>query len=385
MGVNFEFTTVSKIIFGQGSFEKIPELVTGQGKKVLLVTGKNTALAHRLGKELNGTPISFEIFSVVNEPTTHDIQSGTELARKTGCDIVVGIGGGSAIDSAKAIAALVPNKGELTDYLEVIGKGLKLTETPLPCFAVPTTAGTGAEVTRNSVIKSTEHQVKVSLRSELMYPRIALVDPALTVTTPPEITASTGVDALTHLLETFVSIQSNPYIDMFCREGIKRVSVSLLRAFTDGNDMDARENMALASMFGGIALANVKLGAVHGFAGPLGGMCPVPHGAACACLLPATMEVNISALKKENREQQLTKFDEVARILTGRKSAVADDGTIWAKELVRKLRIPSLSAFGLSPGDFPELVKKAQVSSSIKGNPVELNPEQLLSILEKSF
>lgn len=385
MGVNFEFTTASRIIFGQGSFEKIPELVTGQGKKVLLVTGKNTALAHRLGKELNGTPISFEIFSVVNEPTTHDIQSGTELARKTGCDIVVGIGGGSAIDSAKAIAALVPNKGELTDYLEVIGKGLKLTETPLPCFAVPTTAGTGAEVTRNSVIKSTEHQVKVSLRSELMYPRIALVDPALTVTTPPEITASTGVDALTHLLETFVSIQSNPYIDMFCREGIKRVSVSLLRAFTDGNDMDARENMALASMFGGIALANVKLGAVHGFAGPLGGMCPVPHGAACACLLPATMEVNISALKKENREQQLTKFDEVARILTGRKSAVADDGTIWAKELVRKLRIPSLSAFGLSPGDFPELVKKAQVSSSIKGNPVELNPEQLLSILEKSF
>jgi alcohol dehydrogenase class IV len=385
MGVNFEFTTVSKIIFGQGSFEKIPELVAGQGKKVLLVTGKNTALAHRLGKELNGTPISFEIFSVANEPTTHDIQSGTELARKTGCDMVVGIGGGSAIDSAKAIAALVPNKGELTDYLEVIGKGLKLTETPLPCFAVPTTAGTGAEVTRNSVIKSTEHQVKVSLRSELMYPRIAVVDPVLTVTMPPEITASTGVDALTHLLETFVSIQSNPFIDMFCREGIKRVSVSLLRAFTDGNDMDARENMALASMFGGIALANVKLGAVHGFAGPLGGMCPVPHGAACACLLPATMEVNITALKKENRKQQLAKFEEIARILTGRKSAVADDGTIWAKELVRKLRIPPLSAFGLSPGDFPELVKKAQISSSIKGNPVGLNQDQLLSILEKSF
>jgi alcohol dehydrogenase class IV len=385
MGVNFEFTTVSKIIFGQGSFEKIPELVAGQGKKVLLVTGKNTALAHRLGKELNGTPISFEIFSVANEPTTHNIQSGTELARKTGCDMVVGIGGGSAIDSAKAIAALVPNKGELTDYLEVIGKGLKLTETPLPCFAVPTTAGTGAEVTRNSVIKSTENQVKVSLRSELMYPRIAVVDPVLTVTMPPEITASTGVDALTHLLETFVSIQSNPFIDMFCREGIKRVSVSLLRAFTDGNDMDARENMALASMFGGIALANVKLGAVHGFAGPLGGMCPVPHGAACACLLPATMEVNITALKKENRKQQLAKFEEIARILTGRKSAVADDGTIWAKELVRKLRIPPLSAFGLSPGDFPELVKKAQISSSIKGNPVGLNQDQLLSILEKSF
>ncbi len=385
MGVNFEFTTASRIIFGQDSFEKIPGLVAGQGKKVLLVTGKNTTLAHRLGKQLNGTPISFEIFSVVNEPTTHDIQSGTELARETGCDIIVGIGGGSAIDSAKAIAALVPNKGELTEYLEIIGKGLKLTETPLPCFAVPTTAGTGAEVTRNSVIKSTEHQVKVSLRSELMYPRIAVVDPVLTVTMPPEITASTGVDALTHLLETFVSIQSNPFIDTFCREGIKRVSVSLLRAFTDGSDMDARENMALASMFGGIALANVKLGAVHGFAGPLGGMCPVPHGAACACLLPAVMEVNITALKKENRKQQLAKFEEVARILTGRKSAVADDGTIWAKELVGKLRIPSLSAFGLSPGDFPELVEKAQVSSSIKGNPVKLNPGQLLSILEKSF
>jgi alcohol dehydrogenase class IV len=342
-------------------------------------------LASQLSEQLTAINIQFEIFSIYSEPTILDIEKGTELARINSCNLVVGIGGGSVIDCAKAIAALAPNKGELTDYLEVIGKGSKLELAPLPCIAIPTTAGTGAEVTKNSVIKSTEHNVKVSLRSELMYPKLAVIDPVLTFTMPPEITASTGIDALTHLLETFVSIQSNPFIDMICREGMKRISAYLEIAFHDGNNLKARENMAMASMLGGMALANVKLGAVHGFAGPLGGMYPIPHGAVCACLLPAVLEVNITALKNKNQQKQLLKFVEVTRILTKNSSAVAEDGVIWVKELVKKLQIPALSDFHISTDSFPELIEKAKNSSSMKGNPVELDDKQFKEILHKSL
>ena len=278
-----------------------------------------------------------------------------------------------------------PNKGELTDYLEVIGKGRKLEKAPLPFIAIPTTAGTGAEVTKNSVIKSMEHSVKVSLRSDLMFPKVALVDPELTLTMPPEITASTGIDALTHLLETFVSIQSNPFIDMLCREGMKRISTWIEVAFKNGNNLEARENMAMASMLGGMALANVKLGVVHGFAGPLGGMFPIPHGAVCACLLPAVMEINIATLNDKKQHSQILKYNEVAQILTGYNTAVAEEGVFWVKELVKKLQIPTLSDFHLSTDSFPELIEKAKNSSSMKGNPVELDNEQLQEILHKSL
>lgn len=385
MGVNFEFATSTRIIFENGSFKKVPGLIQNFGSTVLIVTGKNQNLALQLSESLSETNIHSEIFSVLSEPTISDIEQGTKLARKTLCNVVVGVGGGSAVDSAKAIAALVPNQGELTDYLEVIGKGRKLEIEPLPFIAIPTTAGTGAEVTKNAVIKSTDHNVKVSLRSDLMFPKLAVIDPELTLTMPPHFTATTGIDALTHLLETFVSNQSNPFIDMLCREGMKRISASLEQAYNNGNNLEARENMAMASMLGGMALASVKLGAVHGFAGPLGGMYPIPHGAVCACLLPAVMEVNIEALKEKKQEKEILKFDEIGSILTGSKSADALDGAVWVKNLVKKLQIPSLSDFQLSAESFPELIEKAKNSSSMKGNPVELNNEQLREILIKSL
>jgi alcohol dehydrogenase class IV len=385
MGVNFEFATSTRIIFENGSFRKVPGLIKNFGSKVLIVTGKNQNLALQLSESLSEINIHSEIFSVHSEPTISDIEQGTNLARKTLCNVVVGIGGGSAVDSAKAIAALVPNQGELTDYLEVIGKGRKLEIEPLPFIAIPTTAGTGAEVTKNAVIKSTDHNVKVSLRSDLMFPKMAVIDPELTLTMPPHLTATTGVDALTHLLETFVSKQSNPFIDMLCREGMRRISASLEQAFNDGNNLEARENMAMASMLGGMALANVKLGAVHGFAGPLGGMYPIPHGAICACLLPAVMEVNIEALKEKKKEKQLLKFDELAQLLTGNNFAVAENGAVWVKNLVQKLQIPSLSDFQISTEIFPGLIEKAKNASSMKGNPVELDNQQLRKILFKSL
>lgn len=385
MGINFQFVAATQIIFENGSFHKVPGLIKNLGRKVLIVSGKNQKLSNQLSVWLKNLDIEFEKFSINSEPTTHDIETGTSLAKKTGCNVIAGVGGGSVIDSAKAIAALATNTGELTDYLEVIGKGKKLEEAPLPFVAIPTTAGTGAEVTKNAVIKSIEHNVKVSLRSDLMFPTFAVLDPQLTLTMSPEITACTGVDALTHLLETFVSCQSNQFIDIICREGMTRIAKYLERAYLNGNDLEARENMSMASMLGGIALANVKLGAVHGFAGPLGGMFPIPHGAVCACLLPAVMEINIAVLKEKKLENQLLKFNEIARILTQNKNSNAEDGVSWVQEMVKKLKIPSLSDFNLNSDLFPELIEKARNSSSMKGNPVELNNTQLFEILNKSM
>lgn len=385
MGINFDFATATRIVFGNHSAEKLPEIISSMGNNILLVTGKNTDRAEKILTQIRRRDCKIEIYSVESEPTTNIIDEGINLARVAGCNLVVGLGGGSVIDSAKAIAAMVPNKGELLDYLEVIGQGKALVDEPLPCIAVPTTSGTGAEVTKNSVIKSPEHNVKVSLRSNKMYPNVALVDPVLTLSMPPELTASTGVDALTHLLETFVSNQSNFFVDLFCKEGMERISNSLETAFKNGNDLEARENMSMASMLGGMALANVKLGAVHGFAGPMGGMFPVAHGAICACLLPAVMETNIGVIKQKNLKEELKKYDLLARILTGDKIAKAEDGISWVQDLIADLKIPPLSNFGLSKKDFPELVEKAKKASSMKGNPVLLNESELMTILEKSL
>ncbi len=383
MGLTFDFATATKIIFGNNSVEKVPEIVASNGNIVLLVTGKNRKQAELLGAKLQKLDCKILYFSVEKEPTTTIIEEGINLARVDGCNVVVGLGGGSVIDSAKAIAAMVPNKGSLTDYLEVIGLGKPLTDAPLPFIAVPTTAGTGAEATKNAVIKSEEYQVKVSLRSDKMFPAFAIVDPVLSLSMPPALTASTGMDALTHLLETFVSNQSNPFIDVFCRDGMCRISTSLVKAFKNGTDIVARENLSMASLLGGMALANVKLGAIHGFASPMGGMYPIPHGEVCASLLPAVFDVNISALKKQGKD--LSRFDEVARIFSGNPNAKAEDGTEIFEKLVRELNIPRLTSFGLIKTDFPELVEKAKNASSMKGNPVKLSDDELFVILEKSL
>jgi alcohol dehydrogenase class IV len=383
MGLNFNFSTATQILFGSGTIEKVPELLNCYGEKILLVTGKNSERTKPLTDRL---PSTFNVFNfqVEKEPSVAIIDEGVKLARENHCEAIVGFGGGSVIDSAKAIAALVPNKGELLDYLEVIGLGKKLQEKPLPFIAIPTTAGTGAEASKNSVIYSAEHKVKVSLRSSLMFADVAVVDPELTLSMPPAVTATTGMDALTHLLETFVSCQANPFIDNFGREGMQRVSRSLLKVYKDGLNLEAREDMSYAALLGGMALANVKLGAVHGFAGPMGGMLAVPHGAVCARLLPAVMEANLKSAKAQNLKLIISKYDEVAQLLTGDQGARAKEGIQWAQEMVEKLKIPSLSAFGLTPDDFPVLVEKAKKASSMKGNPVVLDDESLMMILEKS-
>ncbi len=305
-----------------------------------------------------------------------------EKARELPCDLFIGFGGGSAIDTAKAVAALIANGGEPLDYLEVIGRGKAITKPPAPFIAIPTTSGTGAEVTHNAVMESPEHKVKVSLLSPLMFAGLAIVDPELTWGTPPEVTASAGLDALTQVIEPFLSNQANPMTDALCREGISRAARALKTAYQNGSDRQAREDMALTSLFGGIALANAKLGAVHGFAGPLGGMFRGGHGALCASLLPHVMEVNLRALgQRAQGSEVLLRYGEVAALLTGRSDATAPEGVTFLKELCAELHIPSLSAYGVKKEDIGAIVEKASASSSMKGNPVALTGEELREIV----
>ena len=382
--MNFEFATSSRIVFGPGTLRELGSAVKGLGHRALVVTGTDQRHAPKVTALLGESNITIVPFSVSGEPTIESVQSGIQTAQREGCDFVIGLGGGSALDAAKAIAALMTNDGVLMDYLEVIGRGKALSRPSAPCIAIPTTAGTGAEVTRNAVLASSEHQVKVSLRSPFMLPRLALVDPELTVSLPPGITASTGLDALTQLIEPYVSRRANPLTDSLCREGIPRVARSLYKAFEDGSNLSAREDMSLASLFGGLALANAGLGAVHGFAAPIGGRFDAPHGAVCAALLPGVMEANLRALR-QRAPLIASRYNEVAQLLTGAPGARAEEGIEWVRRLVNHLNIPGLGSFGVKPEHIETLVAMASNASSMKANPVTLTIEELSEILKKSL
>jgi alcohol dehydrogenase class IV len=384
--MQFEFATATRIVFGDGAVSKLPDLVAPLGTRCLVVTGANPVRCANAVAALRSRGIEVTTFATRGEPTVDTARAGVTRAREAGCDVIAAIGGGSVVDAGKAIAALIANGGDPLDYLEVIGAGKQITQPSIPFVAVPTTAGTGSEVTRNAVLAAEEQRVKVSLRSALMLPRVAVIDPVLTHTMPPAVTASTGLDALTQVIEPFVSSKSNPLTDGICREGMGRAARSLRRAYHRGNDAAARRDMALASVFGGLALANAALGAVHGFAGPAGGMFSAPHGALCARLLPLVMERNVAALRTRSPDSPvLPRFDEVARILTGRPDAVAEDGIAWVMEICEELAVPPLSAHGLVEADFGALVDKAAAASSMKGNPIVLTRDELLEIVQSAL
>jgi len=374
----FEFATATRIIFGAGKLTEAAPAAATLGKHALVVTGSNPDRAQKLLEALKEEGLKSTVHSVTGEPKIADAQAGTECVRQHECDVVIALGGGSAIDAGKAIAALCTNPGQPLDYLEVIGKGQPLIQSPAPFIAIPTTAGTGAEVTRNAVLSSPEDRVKVSLRHPLMLPKLAIVDPQLTYELPPEITATTGLDALTQLIEPFTCNRTNPMTDALCREAIPRAARSLQRACENPTPA-SREDIALASLHGGLALANSGLGAVHGFAAPIGGMFEAPHGAVCAALLPHVMAANLKALPKENR------YIQTARLLTGNPQATAQDAIQWVKNLVQTLKIPGLSAYAITEEDFPAITKKARTASSMKANPVSLDDDQLSGILQAAL
>lgn len=383
--MRFEFATATRIIFGPGAVREVAPAAKALGRRALLVTGRARERSAGIVAELEAAGVSCALFSVPEEPAIELVRQGQRLARAGQCDIVIGFGGGSALDAAKAIAALVTNRGDVMDYLEVIGAGQALSVPGAPFIAMPTTAGTGTEVTRNAVLASPEHRVKVSLRSPLMLARLAVIDPELTYDLSPAVTARTGLDALTQLIEPYVCKRANPLTDGYCLEGMRRVVRSLRRAYHDGHNTEARQDMSLASLLGGLSLANAGLGVVHGFAAPVGGMFLAPHGAVCAALLPHGMEINLRAVRARAPGcETLQRYETVARILTGKPDASAEDGVEWVRELCGELEIPPLRAYGIQPDDIPTLAEKAAQASSMKANPIVLTADELREVLSRA-
>ena len=375
----FQFSTAHQILFGEGRILELPDLIKSLGERPFVITGSNPS---RYDPHLKG--FSSEVFSLLGEPSVDHVSEATAQAKAAKSDCVVGIGGGSPIDLAKSVAAMLANEGELFDYLEVIGKGQPLPQSAKPIIAIPTTAGTGAEVTKNAVLFSPEHQVKVSLRHVSMLPSIALVDPELTYEVSKSVTANTGLDALTQLIEVFLTKKASPMTDALVRQALPAGATALPIVFEDPCNPEARRDMAIASLFSGLGLANSGLGAVHGYAGPLGGMIPLPHGTACAILLPYCLEQNAIAAKDSGNEELLGRFEELAFMVTGR-SGTADDVVQWAQTLSAELGIGKLSDHGFQKKHILELVPKAQRASSMKGNPVALSDMVLTEILEAAM
>lgn len=377
---SFTFAAPDRILFGPGRAAELPDVVAGLGRRPVVVTGA-TPGRHAALLDALGNPT---VVTIAHEPTVETIRDAVAAARASGADVVVGIGGGSVLDAAKAIAALASTGGDPLDHLEVVGRGRPVPDDVLPCVAVPTTAGTGSEMTVNAVVASPEHGVKASMRSASMMPRVALVDPLLTLDCPPGVTAASGLDALTQCLEPFVSRFANPLVDALCREGLSHAGASLRRAVADGSDAAAREGMALASALSGMALANAKLGAVHGFAGPLGGMIDAPHGALCAALLPAVVRVNVRALHRRDPDHPaLARYAEAGELVTGTHGVAAL--VAWLEETNELVGIPGLRALGLADDRVDEAVAKGREASSMKGNPLDLSDDELREVVEASL
>ena len=383
---SFDLALPAGVRFGAGRVAELPEVIAGLGaQRALVVTGRATDRADRLRSGLAGAGIASVVFAVSGEPTIETVREAATHLRTAGCDAVVGFGGGSALDVAKAVAVLSPAGADPLDHLEVVGAGRPISRPGLPCVAVPTTAGTGSEVTRNAVLSA--GGVKASLRSAWMLPRLALVDPDLLLGVPPATIAASGMDALSQLIEPLLSQRANPFTDALARDGIVRSARSLRRAYSDGMvDPRVREDLALASLFGGFCLANSGLGAVHGIAAAAGARLSAPHGAVCAAVLAAAMEVNLRALRtRAPGHRGLARMSQVAVLLTGRPDAEPEDGASWLRELAGALDVPGLGRYGLGLGDLAPLVSAAQRASSMRGNPLPLSDAEVSDILARSL
>ena len=384
--VHFDLAVPADIRFGAGRVSEVPDALAGLGaSRVLELTGRTTSRADEIRSALSKAGISSIPFGVATEPSIERVRAAMTLLADAGCDAVLGFGGGSAIDVAKAAALLASSGIDPLEHLEVIGAGRPIERPGLPCVAVPTTAGTGSEVTRNSVLSG--GGVKASLRSPLMLPKVAVVDPDLLAGLPSATIAASGMDALSQLIEPLLSQRANPFSDALARDGIGRSARSLLRAYQERmEDAAVREDLALASLFGGICLANSGLGAVHGIAAAAGARLAAPHGAVCAALLAAAMEVNLQVLRERAPEHPaLLRRAEVALLLTGHPDATPEDGIVWLQEITAALSIPGLASYRLSEDEIPAVVTAAQKASSMRGNPIELTDAEVTEIVTRSL
>lgn len=380
--VTFDLAVPSDIRFGAGRLLEAPKVLAGWGaRRVLLVTGRSTERAASLLAALADGGIEVTSYAVAGEPTLAVVREG--VAAAGGHDAVVGFGGGSALDVAKAVAVLAVSGADPLTHLEVIGEGRPITGPGLPCLAIPTTAGTGSEVTRNAVLAG--DGVKASLRSPWMLPRVAIVDPDLLAGLPAATIAASGMDALAQVIEPFLSRRASPFTDALARDGIVRSARSLRHAFADGMvDADVRSDLAVTSLFGGLCLANAGLGAVHAFAAALGARLGAPHGAVCAAVLAPALTVNLRAVRERGSQDALLRLTELAVLLTGSVDAEPEDVADWVAELTRALQIPGLTAHGLTATDTAEVVAAAQRASSMRGNPLDLTDAEVREILDRA-
>ena len=384
MSKNFNFQVVPEIIFGEGVISQLGIISKRFGEKILLVTDSGiykTGIIDSIDKSLKNEGIKTFIFSGVEpEPWVETADEAGMLARKSECDLVIGIGGGSAMDVAKAAAILAVNEGKAADY-----QGLDLVKKPgLPKIAVPTTAGTGSEVTFTSVLSRKEPKMKGGINSKYLFPEIAILDPALSITAPPEITATTGMDALTHAIEAYTSNQASPLSDTIAIESIKLIANNLRTAFGNGKDINARSKMLLGSLLGGIAIANAGVGAVHALAYPLGGSFRIPHGTANGLLLPYVMKFNVRSCADKYANVAILFGEEDKK--TG-KDTLAGKAVSLVSKLADDVNIPrKLGELKIEEKYFPEMAESAmKVTRPLENNPRKVTKEDAVSIYMEAF
>lgn len=377
----FAFATATEIQFGRGQAKNAVKRVAGLGHHVLLIHGRHAVRSEWLSAALAGQGCTVTIFAVPTEPDLDLIEQGVAIARHAGAQVVVALGGGAVIDAGKAIAALAPATQGIMAHLEVVGQGLPLDHAPLPFVAMPTTAGTGAEVTRNAVITVPEHRRKVSLRDARTLPTLAIVDPALTDAAPRDVTLASGLDAITQVIEPFVCTRANLLTDALCRNAIPRGLTALIGLMQD-EDPDARDDMAWVSLCGGLALANAGLGAVHGLAGPLGGLTGAPHGAICGVLLPHALIANRDKVSDPVLAERLDQVGRWIGAAFGQPQASVAQAAEMLATWSRAAGLPSLTALGIDRAAQQAAATAAASSSSMKANPAKLDAVDLMKLME---
>ncbi len=394
---SFEFCTSSKIIFGRGKSNLLPELIRPLGSRIMIITGSSPQRHSVLIEKIKAAGIYVSLATVSGEPEVEKITEITSLILRQNCKAVLALGGGSVLDAGKAAAILANNPGDIMEYLEVVGEGKALPCASLPFIAVPTTAGTGSEVTRNSVITVPSHRVKVSLRSPEMLPKIALIDPELLRECPLTVRVNCSFDALCHLMEAMISRKATPFTDMICSYGLQQIRRETLQTYwNDPQIEEPRCAMAFASLLGGMALANGGLGAVHGFAGVIGGMFGAPHGAVCAALLAPVLKTNMAVARQIEEgnssegdlllaEKMLKQIEKMTDFFTAGQCREPEKLITELERLTRENHVPRLSDMGIKESDLPIIIKKSSQSSSMKGNPFSLSEERLSYILHKAL
>jgi alcohol dehydrogenase class IV len=386
----FQFSRLPKIYFKRGIIAELPSFIRSYGKKIILVTGKssftNSVYSGRLFNEFKKNDIEYSVLSVPGEPSPEIIDNAIKEFKNKSSNLVVGIGGGSVIDAGKAISAMMNRTESVVEFLEGVGTR-EHPGTKLPYIAVPTTSGTGSETTKNAVISRTgRNGFKRSLRHENFVPDIALVDPELTLGCPKDITAASGMDCFTQLTEAYLSDKSSEYTDALAIEGLKAIKASLIRSYSDGEDIDARTGMSFAALTSGICLANAGLGVVHGFASSIGGLFDIPHGLICGTLMAKSNEINIRELRKKAvNSAALKKYADLGRLFlesVGHSDEYYIDSFIAILyKLKSDLQLTGLRKSGLSENE----VRIISSETEIKNNPVKLAEEDLAEILLSSL